>query len=186
MKRGDDMLKVRNRLRILGSLEDIVEVKSLLENHQDKQNKPLDFHKIDPNFKGILEDVTVGYDHYEFTSNESVLPQIKELSKRFGDVRFAIQSWSEKTSEKDHMTIIEIEKSHMVLHAGEIISESKQTSYESSFRNDVKSIEEPKTQKEKQDLSVQKNTMFELQERFFKDIQDFMKDFTSTFFKRWY
>jgi catalase (peroxidase I) len=128
--------------------------------------------------------VTVGYDHYEFTSNESVLPQIKELSKRFGDVRFAIQSWSEKTSEKDHMTIIEIEKSHMVLHAGEIISESKQTSYESSFRNDVKSIEEPKTQKEKQDLSVQKNTMFELQERFFKDIQDFMKDFTSTFFKR--
>lgn len=180
------MLKVRNRLRILGSLDDIIEVKSLLENQTNQELKTLDFQKIDKNFKGVLEDVTVGYDHYEFTSSESVDPIVKELSKRFGDVRFAIQSWSEQTSEKDHMLIKEIEKSHQVFHSGKIISESKQTSYESAFRSDVKSIEEPKTKSEKQDLSVQKNTMFELQERFFKDIQDFMKDFTNSFFKRWY
>ena len=180
------MLKVRNRLRILGSMEDIIEVKSLLENNQNQNIKLLDFQKIDKNFKGVIEDVIAGYDHYEFTSNESVMPQITELSKRFSDVRFALQSWSEKTSESNNVTVVEIEKSHVVLQSGNIVSESKQTSYESQYKSNVKSIEEPKTKTEKQDLSVQKNTMFELQERFFKDIQEFMKDFTSSFFKRWY
>lgn len=180
------MLSIRNRLRILGTHEDVLEIKAFLDRNQKDEKLDLDFTKVSPQFKGEVSNVEVGYDTIIFTTNASVLPVITDLSKRFIDVKFALQSAKEEKTEKDQMLLIDIEKSHHVIYKGEIISESKSSSKHLETKsNDQAMLENKKVDQEDHEL-VTRESLFNLQDQFFKDIQAFMKDFTESFFRHWF
>lgn len=192
------MLNTFNKLRILGTNEEVLEIKAFLEQTKgDKKNK-FDLTRVTSNFKGEIDQVEIGYDTIQFKSNESVLPVMIELSKRFGDVKLAYQLVSEKKTEDQFMEMIEQEKSHYLISNGEIESESKSTgkrAYTKKYEESQKKLETPQkneVKESKNELKDSKNqlvsqeSLFDLQEKFFKDIQDFMKDFTKSFFNHWF
>lgn len=180
------MLKTHNRLRILGTHEDVLEIKAFLDSSKKDEKNTLDFKKVLPQFKGEISDVEVGYDVYQFSSTEPVLPVISELSKRFDGVKFALQSIKEERHDTDDMTACDIEKSHHVIEHGEIISEQTSSSRQfESKKSNKPLISTKESAKDKHEL-VTRESLFDLQDRFFKDVQAFMKDFTESFFKHWF
>ena len=180
------MLKIKNRLRILGTHEDVLEIKAFLDRNTKDDQISLDFTKITPSFKGEIHDVIVNYDTLYFTSNASVVSVIQDLSKRFDHVKFALQTEREETTDKGQMVISEVEKTHHVMSRGDIISESKSSSkHLETKQNDQAMLENQKEDEKAREL-VTKESLFNLQDRFFKDIQAFMKDFTESFFSHWF
>lgn len=180
------MLKIQNRLRILGTHEDVLEIKAFLDQGQKDEKKILDLTKIQKAFKGEISEVAWNYDILSFVSNEPVLGVITELSTRFSEVKFALQSFSEERNENDHIVSVSIEKAHHVLLNGHVISESKSSSkHLETKKNDQVMLENKDKDQPKNDL-VSKESLYDLQDKFFKDIQSFMKDFTESFFKHWF
>ncbi len=185
-ERGESMLTIFNRLRILGTNEDVLEIKAFLNATQKDEKSILDLKKIQKDFDGEITDIMLGYDIITFKSNVSVLPVITELSKRFKDVKLALQSVSESKKEMDNTRITEVEKTHVIIQDGNIISESKSSSKElETLKEDKQMIENKDTSASKKEL-VSRESLFDLQDKFFKDIQAFMKDFTDSFFKHWF
>lgn len=180
------MLNIQNRLRILGTNEDILEIKAFLDRSKKGEKLDLDFTKVTPNFKGAISDIEVGYDSIQFKTDQTVLPVIIDLSKRFSHVKFALQSLKEEKQEKGDMLICEIEKSHHVIDHGEIISESKSSSKHLETKTNDQAMLENKKEDQKNHELVTRESLFDLQDRFFKDIQAFMKDFTESFFRHWF
>ncbi len=56
------MLKTHNRLRILGTHEDVLEIKAFLDSSKKDEKNTLDLKKVLPQFKGEISDVEVGYE----------------------------------------------------------------------------------------------------------------------------
>ena len=185
-ERSESMLTIKNRLRILGSDEEILEIKAFLDPGKKDDSKGLDFKKVMKDFKGDIKDIEIGYDIIHFTSSEPMLDVIKSLSKRFEDVKFALQAYAEKRVEKDGLILSEVEKSHHVIYHGDIINQSQTTSkHIESLKKDQALLEEKNAKDAKNEL-VSRESLFDLQDKFFKDIQAFMKDFTESFFKHWF
>jgi len=191
------MLNTFNKLRILGTNDEVLEIKAFLEQTKgDKKNK-FDLTRVTSNFKGEIDQVEIGYDTILFKSNESVLPVLIELSKRFGEVKLAYQMVSEKRTEDQFMEMIEQEKAHYLISNCDIVSESKSSgkqAHTKKYEENQKKLEgnkkqevQPSNQNEKSSKNelVSQESLFDLQEKFFKDIQDFMKDFTKSFFNHW-
>jgi hypothetical protein len=192
------MLNTFNKLRILGTNDEVLEIKAFLEQTKgDKKNK-FDLTRVTSNFKGEIDQVEIGYDTILFKSNESVLPVLIELSKRFGEVKLAYQMVSEKKTKDQFMEMIEQEKAHYLISNGDIVSESKSSgkqAHTKKYEESQKKLEGNKKQEvqpSSQDVKSSKNelvsqeSLYDLQEKFFKDIQDFMKDFTKSFFNHWF
>ncbi len=180
------MLTIKNRLRILGSDEDVLEIKAFLDPGKKDDSKGLDFKKISPSFKGEIRDVEIGYDVINFTSNDTILDCIKDLSKRFDGVKFALQAYKEERTEEKDMLMLNVEKTHHVIYNGVIISESNASSKHVESKRKDQALLEDKSKESKGHELVSRESLFDLQDKFFKDIQAFMKDFTESFFKHWF
>jgi hypothetical protein len=144
--------------------------------------------KVTSNFKEKVEDVFVGYDRIDFKTEKPVLDVITELSKRFSETKLAYQYVSTIEKDDKSLTLVEQEKAHYILLNGEITSESKSSSKHArtkKYETDKMIEGKPEENKEKNEL-VSRDSLFSLQEKFFKDIQDFMKDFTDSFFNHWF
>lgn len=180
------MLKITNKLRILGTHEEILGIKAFLTQDHKDEKKGLDFKKIDPKFNGEISDINWNFDVLSFTSSEPVTEMISNLSKRFNECKFALQSYTEERQDDRYVTSVNIEKSHIVLLNGDIISESKSSSkHLETKKNDHAMLENKEESQPKNDL-VTRESLYDLQDKFFKDVQSFMKDFTESFFKHWF
>jgi hypothetical protein len=182
------MLKVSNRLRILGTIEEVKEMKAFLENSKGDEKSSFDLTKVTSSFKEKVEEISEGYDRYDFKTDKPVLDTIIELSKRFSETKLAYQYVSMNEKDDKNLTLVEQEKAHYLLLNGEITSESKSSTKHARTKKyeTAKMIEsKPDDTKEKNEL-VSRDSLFSLQEKFFKDIQDFMKDFTDSFLNHWF
>lgn len=182
------MLNVSNRLRILGTIEEVKEMKAFLEHSKGDDKCSFDLTKITSDFKGKVDEIVEGYDTFDFKTEKPVLDQMIELSKRFSDTKLAYQYVHVNEKDDKNMMLIEQEKAHYLLLDGEITSETKSSSKRARTKKEEtgKMISDKSDENKEKNELVSRDSLFNLQEKFFKDIQDFMKDFTDSFFNHWF
>jgi hypothetical protein len=179
----------KNKLSILGTHDDILSVKhSIIDKTGELK---LDFSEIDPSFKLEIQNVEVAYDYITFITDKPCLFTMIELSKKFQNVRIAYHMMSDYLVDDTETYAIEQRRAHYLLEAGYKVTESYETRKQSHMKKYLSQKFEQPLQKSHplerahQDMMT-KEALFELQDKLFREVQDFIRDFTKSSYSNWF
>jgi len=190
-QRERDIMKqvTKNKLRILGTHDDIVSVKNAIMDKNDSSK--LDLKKVDQSFILEIRNLEVAYDYLTFDTDKACLYTMIEISKKFQTVRVAYHMMSELTTDDEDTYSIEQRRAHYLLESGHMITESYETRKQSHMKKYLsKRFEKPmdtlQPQERAHEETMTKEALFELQDKLFREVQEFIRDFTKSSYSNWF
>ncbi len=178
------MIKVLNKLRILGNDTELVEVKAFLETHKEGHLNLLDLEMINPQKQHHLSHIKVDFDTYDFESEEDIIDEVKMLSKRFHDIKFSYQYLIEKEETQGKMLCKRSEFHHQIICHGDIINQSSTQTNRQELIEHFQQIAEENND-DTRDLDMN-HSMIKIQDKFVQFEEEMVQTFRDMFFHRWF
>jgi hypothetical protein len=179
----------KNKLSILGTHDEIISVKHAIIDKAGELK--INFSEIDPSFSLEIQKVEVAYDYVTFVTDKPCLSTMIELSKKFKNVRIAYHMMSDYLTDDEQTYAIEQSRAHYLLEAGQRVTESYETRKQSHMKKYLsqrfeKPLEKNHPLERAHQEMMSKEMLFELQDKLFREVQEFIRDFTKSSYSNWF